>query len=685
MFSKKSTVMRILPCILSLQIIFCLFPLVNSSYVAGAQSRISNGAATITDYCTNVTSTILVPEGIMTHTADVVYNGFSANDFTVAWGSSSPVCPDPSVVNIVPELSTSPCAPATVTYTVNGASEVRVSAYSFTGSTAWDMDYEGAYLRGYDTSKAFDATKLLNVLLDPIDGRLYIHLPGGQWATFSDWPFYRFYQCDGTRTYAVAPADPTRLVPLGVGIQYSSDGTTWNYASKQIVSSVNGGGTNNYYETWKALLPDGVKYVKVSLNDRNTAYNYNVETGVIVPVDLGNARTWNTAISKIEIDCTFIKDDFANTTAKAGVVYSEFSANDFTAVWNSSSPVCPDPTVLNIQSVASAYPGAGSPATVTYKANGATKVMVSAYSDVGTTAWDIDYEGAYFRGYDTSKAFDATKLLNVLIDPVDGKLYIHLPGGQWAVYSDWFYYRFYPCDGTRAYAVAPAVPSRLVPLGVGIQYSTDGTTWNYAAKQIVSSVKGGGTNNYYETWKALLPDGVQYVRVSLNERNTAYNADTGVQVPLDLGSYSTWSCGLASVEIDCSLERTLTNIVPGTTVNDYINYLDPGLSANTIFTKLGATITGDSKIGTGTKITATFNSISTNYTILIYGDVTGDGLIEIGDLAAIKEHIIKITMLTDEYKTAGDISVKGSVSISDLLAVKKSILGLATINQNPNS
>ena len=92
-----------------------------------------------------------------------------------------------------------------------------------------------------------------------------------------------------------------------------------------------------------------------------------------------------------------------------------------------------------------------------------------------------------------------------------------------------------------------------------------------------------------------------------------------------------------------------------------------------------------SAIGTGFKAEVTslgaevYNYYS--YTIVIKGDVTGDGAIDISDLAAVKQHLLHINTLVGSYLTAGYVNSDGAISISDLLAVQKHILGITTIVQ----
>ncbi len=46
------------------------------------------------------------------------------------------------------------------------------------------------------------------------------------------------------------------------------------------------------------------------------------------------------------------------------------------------------------------------------------------------------------------------------------------------------------------------------------------------------------------------------------------------------------------------------------------------------------------------------------------------------DLVALKNHLLKNTLLNGAYEKAGDLSKKGKITISDLIAVKKQILGM---------
>jgi hypothetical protein len=73
------------------------------------------------------------------------------------------------------------------------------------------------------------------------------------------------------------------------------------------------------------------------------------------------------------------------------------------------------------------------------------------------------------------------------------------------------------------------------------------------------------------------------------------------------------------------------------------------------------------------------NSTTVNFDVVIYGDVNGDGQIDVLDLAKIKKNILHMEYLTGPYLKAGKINNSTQITISDLLSVKKHILGLINL------
>lgn len=84
-------------------------------------------------------------------------------------------------------------------------------------------------------------------------------------------------------------------------------------------------------------------------------------------------------------------------------------------------------------------------------------------------------------------------------------------------------------------------------------------------------------------------------------------------------------------------------------------------------------------VGTGTRVEVNNGIAITDYTAVVKGDISGDGAITVADLAAEKAHLLKSSILTNEYLSAGDISGDMVITLSDLLAIKKHILGVSLI------
>lgn len=99
----------------------------------------------------------------------------------------------------------------------------------------------------------------------------------------------------------------------------------------------------------------------------------------------------------------------------------------------------------------------------------------------------------------------------------------------------------------------------------------------------------------------------------------------------------------------------------------------------TVAIKNSADVVKTGIIGTGDKIVVTNGSQTNAYTIVLGGDTSGDGIIDIKDLLQVQKNILKYSSLVGPYYMAGDVDKDGSVGISDLLKIRKHILGYDTI------
>ncbi len=126
----------------------------------------------------------------------------------------------------------------------------------------------------------------------------------------------------------------------------------------------------------------------------------------------------------------------------------------------------------------------------------------------------------------------------------------------------------------------------------------------------------------------------------------------------------------------------ITGISPETTVEAFKKAFTVKNGTLKIFNSAGKE-KSSGNIATGDKITV-YKSDNTEFlvkTVVIYGDVSGDGSINIIDLALIQKHILKISTTSGINAVGADANKDNSINIIDLALVQKHILKIASINQ----
>ena len=138
---------------------------------------------------------------------------------------------------------------------------------------------------------------------------------------------------------------------------------------------------------------------------------------------------------------------------------------------------------------------------------------------------------------------------------------------------------------------------------------------------------------------------------------------------------------------DMSLNLTdgfLTGIQIGTTLKKITESIQrSNKDYNVIATGAdGSELNADSIIGTGCVIEVTDESGTSTYTIIIRGDINGDGKVNLQDLLFVKKDILGMNKLEGNQLKAALIGGETEVSLKTYLAVKKYILGMQDIPQD---
>lgn len=124
-------------------------------------------------------------------------------------------------------------------------------------------------------------------------------------------------------------------------------------------------------------------------------------------------------------------------------------------------------------------------------------------------------------------------------------------------------------------------------------------------------------------------------------------------------------------------EGVITGIKPETKASDLLSSITTNGTIK-ILDKDNKEVS-DGIVGTDTKVIIELEDKRAEYTVIIRGDVTGDGLIEADDLLAMVKNLKGALEIN---KTAADVTKNGLIEPDDLLALVKYIKGLYQIDFN---
>lgn len=120
--------------------------------------------------------------------------------------------------------------------------------------------------------------------------------------------------------------------------------------------------------------------------------------------------------------------------------------------------------------------------------------------------------------------------------------------------------------------------------------------------------------------------------------------------------------------------------------NGYFFGVQPGTNVSSLSAKIvangGSVTSSSSTIGTGVVLTITSGELKQTFTVVIYGDVDGDGSISAVDYVQVKNHIMGNGSLNGAKAIAADVNKDGSVSAVDYVNIKNYIMGNGNVIHN---
>ena len=147
-----------------------------------------------------------------------------------------------------------------------------------------------------------------------------------------------------------------------------------------------------------------------------------------------------------------------------------------------------------------------------------------------------------------------------------------------------------------------------------------------------------------------------------------------------IGTYDT-APALTSSIYDIS-ESGISGIMPGTAPDELLSKLTSDGGILNVISPDGAAKV-DGSMSTGEFVRAVYGD-GTSYfdlSVVLYGDIDGDGSILQSDLDALRLHILNVTKLTGPYLAAADLSHDGAVDSLDVLLLLKNLNGAYSIKQ----
>ena len=221
-----------------------------------------------------------------------------------------------------------------------------------------------------------------------------------------------------------------------------------------------------------------------------------------------------------------------------------------------------------------------------------------------------------------------------------------------------------------SYALTPAFNNDTANYSVVVPYSASSVTITATPKNSKAKVSGAGT--------VQLKVGSNTVKVTVTAENGSQRTFT-----LTIAREANQEEFSINPKYKVSGSKQVSGITLGTKVSDFVKNLNIVGGYAQVKNASGANKSDSAVVATGDTVYIYYDN-GTQYakwTVLLYGDVNGDGTISNSDRIKIRNHILGTNKLTGVYFTAGDVNKDGQVSNADRIKVRNHILGTTPITQ----
>lgn len=130
--------------------------------------------------------------------------------------------------------------------------------------------------------------------------------------------------------------------------------------------------------------------------------------------------------------------------------------------------------------------------------------------------------------------------------------------------------------------------------------------------------------------------------------------------------------GSLNVEKDAKM---ISKVGSGTTASSFLQQFNERAYLKLLAADSGTEIRSDAPVGTGMRVAIMDGaSVKAIYTVIVTGDVNGDGKITLTDMVKVKAVLLNKEGLSGIYHTAGDVDGNAKLTLTDYIKIKSHVL-----------